>query len=353
VCSWAAGGGPQIFTLAGYAGTGKTTTVREIIEMLRGSGRSVSVCAPTGKAAYVLRTKGIDARTVHKTIYTSSQQCSWCGTAPKQQCLDDSHPKTMKFVRLQKLDASMLVVDEASMVSDSMHRDLAKYGVPILYVGDHGQLEPVGDDPGLMRNPDVVLETIHRQADGNGIIQFAHSVRQGIAPLRSEPCENVVMLRKIPEQLSDYDVVLCGRNATRVAVNAKIRRQLGFSGDMPERGERVICLQNNYELGIWNGLMGTVTETFGEEISFISDDGTLFEGIPVHQGQFGRERKMEGTRDVGLFDHGYCLTVHKSQGSEWDRVLVLDQGMSRAWSAARWWYTAATRAAKELTWIVK
>lgn len=75
---------------------------------------------------------------------------------------------------------SIIIVDEASMLDHLTNIDLRRYKVPILYVGDHGQLQPIGTDPGLMANPNFRLEQIHRQAWGNPIIRLAAAFREVI-----------------------------------------------------------------------------------------------------------------------------------------------------------------------------
>jgi exodeoxyribonuclease-5 len=142
----------QTFTLGGLAGTGKST----IVSYLAGCLPGAVVACPTGKAAHVLRRKGVDAGTIHALIY---------------------HPfgnsKGQPTYRLKRLlDAETIIIDEASMVDSKMYGDLCSFTKPILFVGDHGQLEPIGDNPHLMRNPDVRLEEIHRQEAGNPIIRM-------------------------------------------------------------------------------------------------------------------------------------------------------------------------------------
>jgi exodeoxyribonuclease-5 len=346
VAEWLSSGLRQTFVLGGYAGTGKTTIIKEILNLGRGTdegshtmnlAEGVAVCAPTGKAASVLRSKGVPATTVHRLIYEAE------GNPPR-------------FRKVRHIGCHLVVVDEASMLSSALVSDLESFGKKVLYVGDHGQLEPVGDDPEIMRHLDARLETIHRQASGSPIIRFAHDLRVNVSPVSSSHASagtSVEVLRRIPERVCDYDVVLCGFNNTRIAVNAKVRRQLGFSGPRPGLGERVICLQNSYELGVWNGMMGSVTDVGADTINFVADDGTPYTDVRVNWEQFGAPKKLDDyRRSVGLFDFGYCLTTHKAQGSEWDRVLVLDQ-VADMWSASRWRYTAATRAARKLTWVAR
>ena len=110
--------------------------------------------------------------------------------------------------------------------------DLESFGTKILYVGDHGQLEPVGDDPGLMSDPEIRLEQIHRQAAQSAIVRFAHHMREGSPPttfrVPQGVMRNVHLCRGLPPDLARHDVVLCGFNRVRVAVNRKIRKARGF-----------------------------------------------------------------------------------------------------------------------------
>jgi len=171
-------------TLGGYAGTGKTTLIRELINQ-----HDASVCAFTGKAAFVLQSKGVEATTMHRLLYRPVRVGG-----------------EVRFVKVQDLPTELVIVDEASMVDKVLMRDLESFPVKVLYVGDHGQLEPVGDDPGLMRDPDIRLEQIHRQASGSPIIQFAHHVREGHAP-RSFGSEAELLERASGSLLLEHDAV--------------------------------------------------------------------------------------------------------------------------------------------------
>jgi len=370
VLGWYYGSDRQITRMGGLAGTGKTTLIRQIVD--RVGEPDVAVCAYTGKAAYVLRSKGLrKARTIHSLIYQPREHCKACDAE-----LGDDNPscaatefcpgagvKTV-FGLAPAVSASLIVVDEASMVSSEIHADLMSFGIKILYVGDHGQLEPIGLNPKLMIEPDIRLEQIHRQAEGNAILQFAHHVRQHGKPQSFGPEARVLETRHVPADAHEYDVVLCGKNSTRAAVNAMIRRAKGFSSaddprPLPSPGERVVCLRNNRDHGIFNGMLATVVEIRCDdtvahpEIDIVDDEENLYRGIRFAPDQFGAERTLDDvSRKQALFDYGYCLTAHKSQGSAWDRVLVLEWIHSE-WSAARWRYTAATRAKHELVWCMR
>lgn len=351
-------------SLAGFAGTGKTTIIVELLSRLFGK-YIVAVCAPTGKAASVLRHKGVSATTLHKLVYAPETICNRCfqavkpvkGFDGKARCPDckTTTIKT-KWIRVPIIEADLVIVDESSMLNQSMVEDVESLTSKILYVGDHGQLEPIGDDPRIMRDPDIRLEQIHRQAAKSGIVQLAHHMRRGGSPQSWEgeySDARVVGIEKLtPITLSRYDIILCGYNKTRKAVNAALRGHRGFTGPLPQIGERLICLQNDSDLGVFNGLLVTVV---GERKSFeyprydlVDDAGNEYLDIQVHPEQFAEEKKLEYmTKGIGLFDYGYCLTVHKAQGSEWDSVAVIEQ-LARGWDPARWRYTAATRAAKRL-----
>src|SRR5262245_45897619 len=156
----------QVQTLGGYAGTGKTMLIKHLVRELP----RFAVCAFTGKAANVLRRKGVPASTIHSLIYQ-----------PVEVTRFDKSGKIVKvveFVRREQLPCSGVIVDEASMVSREIHDDLVAYDLPLIFVGDHGQLEPVADhDFNLMRNPQITLEQIHRNA--GPISRFANFLRQG------------------------------------------------------------------------------------------------------------------------------------------------------------------------------
>ncbi len=366
--SWLATEDPSL-TLGGFAGSGKTTIISELLRTMR--GQRVAVCAFTGKAASVLRSKGVDASTMHRLIYAPESWCSLCQHSTTVEKVDDKATCTRcnkpgyvstRWIRAPFIDAELVIVDEASMLNSKLVVDIEELAPKILYVGDHGQLEPIGDDPGLMHEPDIRLETIHRQAEGSGIIQFAHHVRTGSHPSRWDGKYDDVHVRigqrPTGEALSKFDAILCGYNNTRVAVNAAIRKQRGYTSKLPEVGERLICLQNDKDIGIFNGLLVTVLQRRASDdyprYDIEDDSGQRYFDVRIHPDQFGEEKKLEWvSKGLGLFEFGYCMTAHKSQGSEWEKVAVLEQ-LARSWDAARWRYTAATRASKYLEyWLPK
>lgn len=360
VLAWYRSGATPYMTLGGLAGTGKTTIIKKIVELLV----DVSVCAFTGKAAYVLRTKGVPATTIHKLIYLPYEICLRSGldVLDCKMCLVDGKSRCKdvetEFRLAPELATPLIIVDEASMVSTPLFVDLCSFGIPILFVGDHGQLEPVGDNPQLMRAPNIRLEKIHRQAESSPILRFAHAVRLGAPPVTMGPEARVIYTPTAPRDLERFDMVLAGKNDTRVALNKRLRRGLGFEDPRPQVSERVICLRNDDKRNIFNGLLATVKsfqesqDGDGMRMSVEDDLGQLYPDLPVAIEQFNCPQTLTKIpRRKTLWDFGYCLTVHKSQGSEWGRVCVCEWVHPEA-SAERWRYTAATRAVDELLYCI-
>jgi len=343
-------GCPNIFRLGGYAGTGKTTMIRHILRDK--TFRSVAVCAFTGKAADVLNRKGVGASTIHSLIYYVEVN-------------ELTHEVT--FNLKEHLDYDLIIVDEASMVSTEIYQHLCGFGIPLLFIGDPGQLEPVGENPNLMRDPNYTLIQIHRQALESPIIAFATAVRQGGAgyqPNRfgsKEP--DLIFQNKLlkGELLQSANQIICARNKTRQQINQRVRANLGFSmQDGLHEGEKLICLRNNKEAGVFNGQLmwveGIVSESARSYTIAARIDGYNFtREIELWADPFYRpiEDKEHISKRLVYADFGYCITAHKSQGSEWDHVLVIDEWMPpKIWDMARWRYTAITRAAKKLNYAI-
>lgn len=259
----------QVFAYTGFAGTGKTFTIHYLISSLQEIDKKldydhIAFCAYTGKAALVMTQKSegkYRASTIHHLIYE----------------LDDTE-KTPKFVLKNKDELKsqykLIVVDEASMVDGKTERDLKSFDIPIIAIGDNGQLEPISnsnDDRGtLLDNPVVELTEIHRQAEGNPIIHLSMLARQGkkIEPGKYGDRAYVISKRDLSfeRKLAIYqraDQVICGYNKTRNMVNQRIRQNLGFKTPFPEVDDKLICTKNNWskeleEINLVNGLTGYV-----------------------------------------------------------------------------------------------
>lgn len=322
----------NIQTLGGFAGTGKTTVVKALSQLFPNH----DVCAFTGKAANILRRKGLtDARTIHSLIY-------------QPVMVDDK----LTFELKADLSNTGFIVDEASMVSQDIYHDLLSFGKPIVFVGDHGQLEPVGSSVNIMADPDYKLETIHRNA--GPIAHFAEHIRKGNSASTFQGGSEVELVDAYAvtdDLLASVDQTICAYNKTRVSRNNQIRKILGYEG-LINVGEKVMCLRNNRNVLVFNGMQGIVTKIHPKKPLFSFDSyGTIFEDIKYDRNQFGKEKSEFNYDGPNPFDYGYCITCHKSQGDEWDSVLVFEQICDK-WDHKRWAYTAASRAKEKVYWAM-
>jgi exodeoxyribonuclease-5 len=355
-------------TLGGYAGTGKTTLIailRRII-FLKNKKINIAFASYTGKASQVLRNylkqsntfyKQDFVGTIHSLIYSPIVSTGGRITGWKKK---------------DKIDYDLIIIDEASMVSSDIWQDLRSYQIPIIAVGDHGQLPPINDSFHLMDNPHLKLETIHRQAKKNPIIKVSIIARKkGIIPPKNYGRQvikinqsNVQAQELAEELLNNYDpetMVLTGYNFSRKQLNQSIRNSLGFFEDKPEANDRVICLRNNHSKGIYNGMLGTIlsinqedTDWYYAEIKMDNVENPYQGLISIEQFQASKTLSYTQLRKKGLkgdlFDFGYALTVHKAQGSQAKKVILFEQRFKQMddemWK--RWLYTAVTRAEEEL-----
>jgi exodeoxyribonuclease-5 len=379
---------PFNYIIGGYAGTGKTTLLAYLRNEIYKSFPMITVAFATftGKASSVLKSKldsnGIDTSrdyvgTIHSLIYKPVTK--W-----------DKQLKCFVITgwTLKDPDAEVfydiIIIDEGSMVSQQLWDDLLKMGRTMIVMGDHGQLPPVGDSFSLMKDTDYKLTKIHRQALNSPIIQMSQFVRDyGYIPSnrifsnevfklswKDPRCKNLWENISIDENL----IVLCAFNATRVSLNDRIRKMLNYQVDdlIPGPNERIVCLQNDRNRGIMNGQIGTVLWLMPENhdlyrITIAVDEFPDPIECAVSKECFGqvtyttydkskkKKKQMDYVSDKGIspvnyFDFGYAMSVHKSQGSEWDRVILFEQ-RTKHWDDeyyGRWLYTAITRAREKL-----
>ena len=345
--------GAREFKLGGYAGTGKTTIIKFIIKELS-KQYHLAVCAFTGKACSVLRRKGVSADTIHSSIYDVDV---------------DTKTGEVSFHKKYVFAPELVIVDEASMISTDLYKDLLSFNKKYLFVGDPGQLEPVGDNPNLMAKPDFVLSKIHRQAEQSPIITLANSVRTG-GSIIHRIADGLNIRKKVMDTAlaMSCDQMICAKNKTRNEFNKAIRKIKGFydQGEIVE-GEKIIILRNNRNFAVFNGMILTIKKivqlnakskkTWSPVFVVDCEDelGNTFAKLPIWQTPFQRElEKNEYPKsDCVQADYGYVITCHKSQGSEWDKVFIWDEWMPpQVWDMKRWRYTAITRAAKELIYNI-
>lgn len=371
-----------VFRLDGYAGTGKSTIALDCVAGVEGN---VPFATFTGKAASVLARKGVpNVSTIHKLIYKpkDKSQARLKELEKERAVMQKRDP--VPQVLLDKIEAAieqeqenlkrpmfalntedsplmsaaLLVIDEHSMIDTYMRDDLLSFKVPMLLLGDPGQLPPVKGQSGFAGEPDMLLTEIHRQAKDSPIIQLATEVREGRAlrPGQYGNCEVVRYHDLAPNQLADWvmqaDQLLVGRNATRQSSNARFRELHGRDKWWPLKGDKLVCLRNNHEAGFLNGTTWTCTQDAHEAdektllLYLQADEGMTTECL-AHDAYFqGRTPPPYEIKDAECFDYGGALTVHKSQGSQWDDVLLLDEWFSQ--NRREWLYTGITRAAKRI-----
>ncbi|MBD3362794.1 AAA family ATPase [Candidatus Dojkabacteria bacterium] len=355
-------------TLGGYAGTGKTTLISVFRKILYKKKKKVKVAfvSFTGKAARVLKYKikkaeanykGDFIGTIHSLIYSP---------------VLNSREEIVGWDKKDDVEADLIIIDEASMVDRKIWNDLLSYKIPILAVGDHGQLPPISGNFNLMEDPMLRLEKIHRQIQDNPIIKLSILAREkGEIPfnefsptVKKIKRHSSIAREEIEELLAAYNedtLILSGYNNTRIKLNKFVRQALEFQSPTPEIRDRVICLRNNPTKEIYNGMLGTIVsmENVDQDWYFaeIEMDGEekLYKGL-ISVKQFNNKEQINFTKKRSkvnkgdLFDFGYALTVHKAQGSQAKRVILFEERFKQMddemWK--RWLYTAVTRAEKEL-----
>ena len=344
------GSTPQIFRLFGFAGTGKTTLATHLAEAVDGE---VKFAAFTGKAALVMRNKGCEgASTIHSLIYRARES----GEEQPNFVLWDDAPASK---------AKLIVIDECSMVDAELGRDLMSFECPLLVLGDPAQLPPIqGGGFFTDAEPDAMLTEVHRQAQDDPIVRMSMAVREG-RPLELGTFGDSAVVRRDaldPERVMAADQILVGRNATRRAYNMRVRQKRDIEDPLPVAGDKLVCLRNNRKKALFNGGLWRVKARAQSKSRIITmrlapdeDLGGRLVKVSVRADCFGggiEDIPWEQRRPYDEFDYGYVLTVHKSQGSQWDDVVLFDESFAFPDSRARWLYTGITRAAKRLTVVV-
>lgn len=321
------------FALAGYAGTGKTTLARYIAEQIGENG--VIFCAFSGKAAHILRQKGIqNSGTIHENLYTLIGED------------EDAKPRFGLAPRPQFLSARLIVVDEYSMLSDEIVRDLEMYAKKILYLGDPFQLPPISGKEII--KPDFFLTEVHRQALDSGIIRAATDIRQNG---KIDFQETKDFLYKTEDKFHDsiwssVEQIICGTNSTRNQINAFMRNG---RGENPEAGDKIICRKNNRREGVFNGQIGTILDYIQNDnfskVSFEAD-GKNYEYLKsIFETKCGSLNRSQIPAYLNYFQFAYAITCHLSQGSEFDSVAIYNEPIGKTHEEkCRWIYTAITRA---------
>jgi exodeoxyribonuclease-5 len=395
----------QVFRLFGYAGTGKSTIVKFALDELGLDEDEALQACFTGKAAYVLQRKsGMPCSTIHRLIYRV-HDASEAEIAEARQQLEELETAALALHGAERVtadaeiaalqmslkgmrqprfglneeskvrDCGLVVLDEVSMVGPDMASDLMSFGKPILVLGDPGQLPPIkGAGAFTLRAPDVMLTEIHRQAAESAVIRLATMARQGQPIPHGQHDQFAWKMRwseVSPAEMLRGGQVICGLNKTRFSLNNAMRKAAGFNGSaLPTGpGEKIICLKNDHALGLLNGMFleldqiqqmsdevamrAVIKSEEGEFIGGVNDKGKLHR-LGIYVGHFLDHEKLDPQRDdrdwkvkKRLIEatFGWAITGHKAQGSQWENVIVVDDGWGRSREQrAQWLYTAITRA---------
>lgn len=349
--------------IAGYAGSGKSTLVSHIIDALQIYKDDVCYITYTGKASLVLREKNCEnSMTAHRLLYHSKE-------------LPDGtfEHKPKEFLEYKY---KIIVVDEVSMIPEEMWNLLLSHGVHVIALGDPYQIPPINGESPVLSHPHIFLDEIVRQAQDSEIIRLSMDIRSGLPLVNCRGNEVVVVSKNQLNEAyySGADQIIAAKNITRSNINWKCR-QIKFGKDVPGypiENDKAICLKNMWDTvsnkgdPAINGLIGCLKDIsikhnvpkYNDHMlaTFYIGENNSFDNLFMDYKIFtdGKQtinsdnwQEFRGMPKPMLFDYAYCITCHKSQGSEWDKVLVFDEYMKDT-DHSRWLYTAITRAKKKL-----
>lgn len=346
-----------VFVLTGGPGTGKTTVVKGILNVLEKAGCRILLAAPTGRAARRLaESSGHPALTVHRLL--EYQPGGGAGSFGK----DDADP----------LDAEAIIVDEASMLDISLTYHLLKAvsgGTRLIFVGDVDQLPSVGAGNVLKdiirsgKMPVVRLANVFRQAEVSPIVINAHKINRGQLPSFTEGRGSEFELVTFTNENAAADYVAktyaeltedgdwrrvqvlspmhknpCGvQNLNKILQSyinppAPNRAETPFPGGVFRVGDKVMQMKNNYEKDVFNGDIGRIIRIDGKSVVVAFPERAEGDYVTYGQGE---------TDDLAL---AYAMSVHKSQGSEYPIVILLMANSHYIMLQRNLLYTAVTRA---------
>lgn len=388
----------RVVGVTGPAGSGKTTILRTVYNRLVDHGYRVALGAPTGKAAKrIFEATGIPALTFHRLLEYSHP--------------GDPDPKTGKRVqfsfprrtRSNPLDIDVLLADEYAMVNWEVHRslfDALPNGGSIRVFGDNNQLQPIEEDKRLQDEPSpftmllskfrsVELDTVHRQAEGSGILLNLQQILRGRMPTRNDqwalrftdrPVDELreLILDGLDEGIDfstiDNQVITVqhkswvGTGKLNSMIQALFRDKLDpaqliprnswVEGENGEKGgfirmyvgDKVIVTRNTYDLMIFNGEIGKIIE-FSQDGEIVVDLGDREVVIPpslLVLSRYGKMIEVDPRKDLDL---AYAITTHKMQGSECKRVVYMLNKSTSFMQNRRNLYTACSRGKEHVTII--
>lgn len=378
----------NVVIITGGPGTGKTTIIKNVIEIYKTHGKKVVLCAPTGRAAKrMTEMTGEEAKTLHRLLEIGK--------------IEKENEFTIMNYEVAPIDADVIIVDEASMVDIYLMNYLLNgiyQGTKLILVGDTDQLPSVGPGSVLKdiinseRIKTIFLDEIFRQAAQSKIIVNSHRVNDGEYFLEKEEQKDLkddffYIKEKSQDVMLAQLISLCkGRlenfgnynffeniqilSPTKKGIlgtkelNKKLQEELNPSDDKKNEkkvgdiifreGDRVMQVKNNYDIywekgntlslnyetgtGIFNGEIGKIVKIdfINKQIKILFDD---------------EKEAWYAFSDMDQIEHAYAITVHKAQGSEFDVVIVVVTQSSAMLLTRNLLYTGLTRAKKLLILI--
>lgn len=374
VCHWYKYDQDEDFVYTGAAGTGKTSVIPFIINELKLEEDEVLFVAYTGKAASVLMQKGFNASTIHSAFYDLVEVPLKINGEIVEK--NGRVIKTLSFKEKEFISnrIKLIVVDEWSMVSEEFMRVIYKFGIPVLASGDAYQLDPIFGKSPFAKKVKFELKQITRQGKDSGIITLANMIKDGkeLPYYYSFKNEAWVMPKKLlnDKHLLNADMILTSKNKTRDIFNNKVRHLHGSSGKLPQIGDKLVNRKNNWSrslcnIPLVNGIIGKVVNPIRMsecnlkdgiyridfQPDYVSDSFEYYEAIPCDYDYLNQPcgSKVIDKYNKGCkMEYGEAITVHLSQGSQYDDVVYWDEWVGSRENMRKLRYTAVTRAVKRI-----
>ena len=369
----------QTYEISGAAGTGKTTVIKFFIEKLGLSYDEVLFVAFMGKAATQMARNGLPAKTIHSAIYEYTEKIARDENG-KMILLPNKKPKLIHAFELKdhiSKKIKLIVLDEGSMVDKKIGEDLLSFNIPVVVLGDLNQLPPVFGSPFFLKEPDTILTQIMRQAENNPIIWLSQQVLN-YQPLKYGVYGSSSVIPK--KDITDFhfknaDMIITGTNRLRFNINNYCREYIKRikNLDRPHLYEKVICRKNNWDQCIGknfyltNGTTGYIDDIYKESfngksimIDFRPDFlDKAFKHLNIDYKHLYEIPGQQSGDDANYrfmyekFEYAYAITLHSSQGSQWNNVLYLHEDFTNnKEDRKRTLYTAITRGVNSDTIVI-
>ena len=377
----------HLFLTENYIPTHNTTLLKYLVESEKFTTKDCIVVSYTGQAVNVLRQSGVMAKTIHSTFMKSvDEPLVKDGKVVKRRGIPIM---VTKWVPVKSIPSStkLIIVDEASFLPESLEKQLAGYGVPILEMGDPIQLPPVsGKQCFRTENLDYFLTEVMRQNRNSGIFRLSMAIRNGdriytpdfngndLRFLRGKPDLEDTFFQFKPF-FSHADMIITTTNKQRQKITDLYRQYIvKTNSPFPQKGERLICRRNDWGLSLGpypltNGTIGYAKHTVARSMvdssnrvyyidfqpAFVDNDyyDNLMCDSDFLEEPFGTDKNKQYYTAGQKLEYAHAITVHASQGSQADRVVYVDgNGYGDDEYVMRQRYTAITRAVKKLYYVL-